>query len=57
MYKYGDRIIVDGKSAIFEEYSAADSNKAFVIIDPDTNAEGSMLVDVENIKHIRNELE
>lgn len=54
MFKNGDKVILfkDGKSAIFEEYSAADSNKAFVIIDPDTNAEGSMLIDVENIKHI-----
>ena len=50
MFKYGDRIAVDGISAIFEEYCVENNKKAFVIIDPDTNAEGSMLVDVKHIK-------
>lgn len=49
MFNSGDRVSVNGQSAIFEEYSVENNKKAFVIIEPDSNADGSSLVDVRYI--------
>lgn len=51
MFKSGDRVSVNGQPAVFEEYSVENNKKAFIIIEPDSNADGSILVDVRCIDH------
>ena len=50
-FKWGDKIkLKTGEIGIFEEYDIAHSDKAFVILEPDNEAKGSQLVELNDIE-------
>lgn len=52
-FKWGDKIrLKTGEFGVFEEYDATNNNKAFVIIDPDTEGDGSQLVKLKDIERL-----
>lgn len=50
-YHWGDKLMTkNGNKVIFEECDQTEKTICFVIPDPDSNAEGSMMVRLSNLK-------